>query len=527
MMSRHALVLIASLLAPNQAPAPVIELVTDQADGVGFETYAVAADGTRTLTARHVLPAGSRFPVKVDGRINLIEFSNRNRPPLAVPMADLALADVWHLERRGAADVFIWSGAARLGRFQSAATVVTAETAACANADTFLLGVISTYGIRAAIPFLRTNEIARCRWVFLGLPAGQLLQASLRSELGSSGRREFRVVPKKTTEVTIPPPAVTLSGVITLNGKPIADGMAQFRRAPETWAVDLQPGGSYQVTFDHEGDYTLALLRPLSRFKPVTLTLARGANTFDWNIEDPSADSELRVRVTDHDRTEDIEIEIQTDGKPIAGGLIRSGHESFSRTGLAFGKYRVAARQPTGASDWQDVELSAEAPSAAVTLSIVRGVRSITLRYVDGEPVISAGFGFSAARPQETVPGTYSLSSIAPNTELLIRAPSGAPICRVVPTTGDLEATVSPGRALTLRFENRRVTVNEVRIATEADCPMPLGVFLKSPLRVGADSAEIEVLNGPPDEVLTIHTRDGVYQATVGPDGVVVIRAAQ
>jgi hypothetical protein len=526
MISRPALVLLASLLAPVQSPALLIELIADDAENIGFETYAVAADGTRTLTARHVLPAGSRFPLKVDGRINLIEFSNRDRPPLSVPMADLALADVWHLERRGA-DVFIWSAAARLGRFQSAATVITAETAACANADTFLLGVMSTYGIRAAIPFLRTKEIARCRWVLLGLPAQQLLEASLRSEQGSSGRREFRVVPKKTTEVTIPPPAVTLSGAITINGKPIADGMAQFRRAPETWAVDLQPGGSYQVTFDHEGEYTLALLRPLSRFKPVTLTLARGANTFDWNIEDPSADSEVTVRVTGHDRTEDIEIEIQRDGKPVGSGFIRGGSDTFRRTGLAFGKYRVAARQPNGASDWQDVELSAEAPSAAVTVSIVRGVRSITLRYADGEPVINAGFGFSAARPQETVPGTYSLSSIAPNTELLIRPPSGAPICRVVPATGDLEATVFPGRAVTLRFENRRVSVNEVRIATEADCPMPLGVFLKSPLRVGSESADVEVLNGPPDESLTIYTRDGAFRATVPPDGIVWLPAKQ
>ena len=515
------LALVGSLLAGAQTPAPVIELVADGADSVGFETYAVAADGTKTLTARHILPVGSRLTLKLDGRIGLIEFSNRDRPPLAIPSADLALAETWHLHRLGR-EVIVWSGAARIARLLSPATIITAETAACANAKAFHLGVVSTYGMRAAIPFLRTDEVARCRWVFLGLPT-DLIEASLRGELGSSGRREFRAVPKKTTEVTIPPPAVTLSGVITLNGKPIADGMAQFRRPPETWAIDLQPDGSYHVTFDYDGDYTLALLRPISRFKPVTVALARGANTFDWNIDDPSGDSQLTVRVTGHDRADDTEIEVQTEGKPTAGGIIRSGSDTFSRAGLAFGKYRVAARQSNGASDWHDVELSAESPSAAVTLSIVRGDRSITLRYVDGEPVISAGFGSTAARPQEVVPGTYSLSSVAPHTELIIRPPSGAPICRVVHATGDRQATVFPGRAVVLKFQNRAVTVNEVRIATEIDCPMPLGVFLKSSLHVGSETADVEILNAPQDEVLTIHTRDGVHQATVGPDGILLI----
>jgi hypothetical protein len=157
-----------------------------------------------------------------------------------------------------------------------------------------------------------------------------------------------------------------------------------------------------------------------------------------------------------------------------------------------------------------------------IRLSLSRASRQITLRYADGEPVISAGFGYTP-RPEETVPGTYSLASIPAQTRLLIWPPLGTRLCRVVPASGHIEATVFPGRPVTLRFQNRSITVDDVRISTPADCPIPLGLFLKSPLRVGPQTADIEVLNAPPDELLTIHTRDGVYRATVGADGVVVI----
>jgi hypothetical protein len=146
---------------------------------------------------------------------------------------------------------------------------------------------------------------------------------------------------------------------------------------------------------------------------------------------------------------------------------------------------------------------------------------------VDGEPVTRAGFGLNPARPEETAPGTYSLASVPRDTALVVSPPTGAPICRMVPATGHLEVTVFPGRSLTLRFQNRRVNVGDVRIAAEADCPMPLDAFRKSPLRVGAQTADVEVLNAPPGESLTIYTRDGAYQASVSPDGIVFIPAKQ
>jgi hypothetical protein len=78
-----------------------------------------------------------------------------------------------------------------------------------------------------------------------------------------------------------------------------------------------------------------------------------------------------------------------------------------------------------------------------------------------------------------------------------------------------------------LRFQNRAVVADEVRIATETDCPIPLNAFLKSPLRMGGQTTDVDVLNAPPDEALTIYTRDGGYRATVGADGILYIPSKQ
>lgn len=507
--------LVACLSALSQVP-PTIRVVRDTEDAVTLQ----ASDTSQSLPFATVVS----IPFGPDTEFR---FATERGKPLTVHARDLVAGDTWHVVQDLQSDaLFLWASAGHLTSLPTRATVITAEAAACSPAQMFRFAKIITVRSRVLMTLLSTNEVTRCRWMIVGLQPGEY-DASLHSPDGSSGRHEFRIVEGKPTEVTIAPPAVTVTGVVTINGKPITNGVMQFRRDMSAWTVIIDEVGSYRFNADDDGDYALVMLRPFSRFEPITVALARGPNVFDWNIDDASADSQVTVHVTGNDPTEETEIAFEAGGKRVETSYIPIGKDTVTRMGLPFGTYRVVARQPGGTSEWREVEVLETAPSAAVKLSIARANRSITLRYADGEPVTSAGFGFTSPRPPEMVPGTYSLSSIPPETQLLIWPPLGTRLCRVVPPSGHIEATVHPGRSITLRFQNRRIAVDDVRIATEADCPIPLGMFLKSPLRVGPQTADIEVLNAPPDEVLTIHMRDEVHRATVGADGIVFIPARQ
>lgn len=190
----------------------------------------------------------------------------------------------------------------------------------------------------------------------------------------------------------------------------------------------------------------------------------------------------------------------------------------------------MIARQPGATSDWQVVELSAAQPEALVDLVLTRTTRTLTLRYRDGEPVTSAGFSsFTTAPAEEVAPGTYSLAMVPPQTELVIRPPLGAPLCKIVHAVGDVEAVVEPKRTVILRFEDPRVSAANVRIATATmDCPVPLERFVKTPFGAGPDKTrQIEILNAPADDVLIVHARDAVHRVIVSPDGVALVPAKQ
>lgn len=513
-MSRALLVFVALQLAAPQQPPPTIRVVRDAQDEVTLET----PRGSERLPFGTVVSV----PFHQDA---VFRFSTNQKQPVTVAARDLIDGDTWHViqdSRTGA--LSLWSSAGHVATMPAAAVVITAESPACSPAQQFRLSSLMTAGARVPVPLVMTPDVARCRWIVFGLAPGSY-EAALFGPDGSQGKREFRVLEGKPSDVTIAPPAVTVSGVVTINGRPVTKGVMRFSRDVQAWTVLIDETGSYELKLDEDGEYVLTMVRPFSRFEPLTVRLASGPNIFDWNINDPSADSQIAVSVTGLDRSSDTEIEFEFDGARLPGSVIPAGNNILLRTGLPFGTYRVAARQPGGSSDWRDVALTEAAPMAAITLSIARASRSITLRYADGEPVVSAGLGFPVPRPEETAPGTYSLASIPPQTHLVIWPPLGTRLCRVVPASGDIEATVHAGRSVTLRFQNRGIAVDDVRISTALDCPIPLGIFLKSPLRVGAETADVEVLNAPPDEVLTIHTRDGVHRVAVRADGSAFIPA--
>ena len=226
-----------------------------------------------------------------------------------------------------------------------------------------------------------------------------------------------------------------------------------------------------------------------------------------------------------------IDVDIRsTDGISVVSTSIPPGETTTIRRALSFGTHRVVALQPGATSELQVVELSAEQLTAAVDLTLTRNARSITLRYSDGEPVVHASFSNVFSAPEEVVPGTYSLATVVAGTELVIKPPSGAPLCRIVHAQGDVQVVTDLGRSLILQFEDPRATPDNVRIATgsESNCPVPLGRFLKTSFTAGPGrSRRVEVLNAPADPVLTIHTPDGAQQVMVPADGLVIVPAVR
>jgi hypothetical protein len=533
MGGRLALLIVAWLAIETQQPrAPIVQLIRDAHVDVVVESLQIGADGTTTILSKQTLPRdGATSIAIVDTPEHWLRFTTARQKPLTIPAGDLLATDVWHVQVFQPRDhLSLWGAAGHVPRVPTGATLITGETAACATAQTFRLGLRMTIAVGAS-PFLQTmatDDVARCRWIFLGLAPTEY-EAALRNPQGSSGRREFRVVTGETTHVLIPPPLVTVSGVATLNKQPVPEGNLQFRNAGGVSSLArLEADGSYHMALDEDGRYSVTLRVPYKAFKPMTASFVRGTNTFDIEIDDAEADSRLTVRVTGIDRSLPTGIEIRgRDG--LISGTIPAGGDTFERRGLPFGLHRVSAHQAEATSDWHGFELTAAQPTVTADLALTRATRSITLRYVDGEPVTSAGFSNTSARPEEITPGTYSLAGVAPDTELVIRPPSGAPLCKVVPANGDVEAIAFPGRSITLRFQNRAVSVDEVRIRAEgSDCSVPLARFLKSSLKPGpSQTTQLELLNAPPDEMLTIFTRNGGFRVTVPEDGVVLVPGKQ
>jgi hypothetical protein len=501
-----------------------VHIVRNTEQDVFVEWLRVGTAGETTTLAKFALPPerATRFEV-VTAPDQFIRFSTAGSRPLTVRAADLLATDVWHVQPFDAASqLALWGSAGHVPRLPVGAVLITAEAAACATALTFRLGIIATTHRDITRPILITEDVARCRWIFIGLTPGSF-QASLRAAHGVSGRREFRVVAGESTEISIPPPLVTVSGVVSLNEERVSEGRLEFLNSRSSVVASVEADGSYNLGLDEDGPYSVTLRLRNRSLKPIETSLVPGANSFDVDIDDAQADTRLTLRVIGLDQKVQTEIEIRSQANVVLS-TIPAGADTYERRGLPFGTHRVSARQPGASSDWQEFDLSAAQPVATADVALTRATRSITLRYVDGEPVTNAGFQNTSARPEEIVPGTYSLASVAPNTELVIRPPSGPPLCKIVPAAGDVEAIAPPGRSVTLRFATAPVSIEEVKIASEGwDCPVRLGAFLKTPFRSG----QVEVLNAPPDDVIIIHLRDGVHRVVVQPDGVALVPAKQ
>ena len=411
------------------------------------------------------------------------------------------------------------------------AALITARDDTCAIAETFILA--TRVVIATPVGFVRgalvtTPEVAACRWRVGGLPPG-IYEASLRAARGLAGRIQFKVAAHETTEAAIEAPRVIVSGLVTVNDEPLRDAMLVFQGPSQMMAGRVESDGTYEVALDEDGGYSVTLQAPGN--KPIVRreTFRPGANTLDFLMKDAPVATELTVRVSGADPSVKIDLDIRSsDNTSVVTAAIPPGENTTTRRALAFGTHRVVARQPDATSEWHVVEFSPERLTAAVDLSLTRSTRSITLRYGDNEPVSHASFFNVTSAPEEIAPGTYSLATIPAGTELVIKPPSGSPLCRIVHAQGDVQVVADAGRSVILQFEDPRVTAGNVRISPGSgpDCPVPLERFLKTSFSAGpGQSRRVEVLNAPADGVLTIYTPNGAHQVVVPADGIVVVPA--
>ena len=160
-----------------------------------------------------------------------------------------------------------------------------------------------------------------------GLNAGSY-EVGLTHAPGSGGRVRFDYVPGQLTELRIPAPAVTLTGVVRINGQAVRDASIMF------------------------------MTRPLQSVTP-------GVNRLEWDITGGT----LVVRdLRASERTIDDTISIWYNGG-FQGGSAPSFGSNRELRGAPFSTHRVAIKRGSAPEETiGSVVLSAEAPRAEVVI---------------------------------------------------------------------------------------------------------------------------------------------------------------
>lgn len=523
-----ALLLAASVAARSQEAIATARFIRETPHDVVVELVRITGKQETVLARNSLLPDRVTTIDVVRSSDYWLRITSEERAPLLIAATDALSGDIWHVpEVPPTRPTVIWATAGSIDRPAFGGAIITADPAACRDGEVFAVRYPSFKSATSYNDLWTTSDLKRCRWVVAGIAGTH--EATLRGARGFAGTRSFSPRPRETASVLVSPPAVVVSGIVTINGTPPQDAHLALTRPSATVRVPLRSDGSFEAALDQPGAYQLLLIIPNARMRPTSSTFSIGTNEVVWDINDKAANTRVTVRVSGHDPSLPTDIEIRQDDN-LTLDAIAAGSDTLEQRGLSFGTHRIIARQADATSDWQPFQLSAEQPTATIGIALTRSTRTLALRYPDGEPIMSAGFvSNTMVRPAEIAPGTYSLASIPEGTRLVIRPPSGAPLCKVVPPAGDVTAISSRGRSVTLRFEGRSVNTEEIEIAPEgSDCPVALDRFLKSPVRHDGDgTTQLDILNAPTDDVLMIHLREGLYRVIVPGDGSVVIPAKQ
>jgi hypothetical protein len=161
------------------------------------------------------------------------------------------------------------------------ALLVSADPASCLVPSMLTLARVekSSYGIAS-------RQTGGCGWLIEGLPAGSY-EVGLTNARGSGGRVRFDYVPGQPTELRIPPPAATVTGVVRINGEPVAGAKITFLGRPlqnGMPTVVTHADGSYEAAIADTGLHSMRLGGADVYGRSERATFAEGANRYDWDI---------------------------------------------------------------------------------------------------------------------------------------------------------------------------------------------------------------------------------------------------
>ena len=244
------------------------------------------------------------------------------------------------------------------------ALLISADAGSCLSQSTLNIAAVSQKGSSSGVGSLRTSV---CRWLVRGLTAGTY-EVGLTHARGSGGRIRFDYVPGQLTELTIPAPAATITGVVRINGQAISGATIMFLSRPIKSGlpkVVTDQDGAFEATLAEAGQVSMRVSGRDVYGQSTSTTLNHGANRFEWDITGGT----LVIRdVRARERTADFTISIWYN-EGFQGGSAPSFGPMRELRGAPFGAHRVTITRGTAAEETVDsVLLSADAPLAEVVI---------------------------------------------------------------------------------------------------------------------------------------------------------------
>jgi uncharacterized GH25 family protein len=257
---------------------------------------------------------------------------------------------------------------------------------------------------------------------------------------------------------------IIVSGRVTLNGKPLANGSVGFRpKAPPASfaASNIGVDGGYEVLGLKEGNYNVVVMEPSTSLVYIVPYSVSRSTRFDIDV----APQTLRGRAVERDTNEALRgVEIVAEMPAAADNIFSApvttsdSDGSFAIPGLSPGEYRLRAAKSGYASVTQSVTLSSSTtpvelrmtPSDGFVLRLLdsrngRPVQGdVTLKGANGEVVFN-GSGVTTpegAMKIAVAPGSYRTT---------VGSYGLATIVTTLTSPGSREITLTPGGAARLQ----------------------------------------------------------------------------
>ena len=243
--------------------------------------------------------------------------------------------------------------------------LVSADPSACLAPSTLNLAGVSPHGSSNGIQSLQTS---RCRWVVTGLPSGTY-ELGLTHARGSGGRVRFDLVSTEASEVRIPAPPVTVTGIVRINGEPVSGAQITFTSQPIQNGfpkVVTNQDGTFEATLPEAGPVRLRLNGNDVYGQSRQALFDTGENRIEWEITGGT----LVIRDARGSRREPFSIDVWFENgfQGWSALLFPAGREL---RGAPFGTHRIAIRRGVGVEEpIASVTISPDAPRAEAVLDV-------------------------------------------------------------------------------------------------------------------------------------------------------------